>query len=729
AAANAAADRRTAAAQGFAGPRGAIEWHARELRLAGGQAEWLQQTATLAADKDDAAGDQPAAGPAANDSPRQRRAAAARLAHAALAAIAEELHAWAQPAAPLAWHDRLLGLLRRLRYGVAESGTPPAGGDPIPRVGPGDAERDAAALTAIGDAFASLERLAEWRRTDPPSLNAERVAALVGEWRRTLKLDVPNPTEGCVRLVSVEAARELRPRRLYLVGMSEQAFPAPARASMVDAAAAGVAGHSSREMLLFLQLVLAPAESVTFSYAARDDAGQPLSPSSYVAEVQRLLARASLEVEATPGAAVSPRAARTTAVRELNSGNARLLPRVAAADSPLAAGLRVALDRAGGDTFGPAEGITPGAAPWLAERYGPRHLWSPTQLETYAACPFTFFMRHVLGLAPAPGLEFEIDYRRRGSLLHNAMVHLHAGLNGGGGNGGATPLSELAKMPDAEFLQEFDAAIDAARRAMRAPSQQAAVLDIEAMQTRGWGADYHTQLGKYAKAEHTLAGAMRAEHFEVRFGPPRDPGEVLTPPSTPEPFAMPIDGEVILLTGQIDRIDRGEKDGQPVFNVVDYKTAAKQTAPVDQLEDGRQLQLYLYTLATQQHVLRGEGAAPWRLGYWALRDGGFKPPKRGNQAVAPSKLADDGLQPTEDWAKFGDAVRQRLGQIVRGIRGGEFPAISPDENYVDRGEFRTISRMGQARSLQKLAPSDPALAALRASKKPAASTPTSGGAP
>ena len=55
--------------------------------------------------------------------------------------------------------------------------------------------------------------------------------------------------------------------------------------------------------------------------------------------------------------------------------------------SSIDAGLRIVHARARGNDFGPAEGllISPAAAGRLAKRFGPQHLWSPSQWETYAS--------------------------------------------------------------------------------------------------------------------------------------------------------------------------------------------------------------------------------------------------------------------------------------------------------------------------------------------------------
>ena len=52
------------------------------------------------------------------------------------------------------------------------------------------------------------------------------------------------------------------------------------------------------------------------------------------------------------------------------------------------------------DAFGPADGLltSPAIRAQLARRFGQQHLWSPSQWENYASCPFQSLMGDVLHL-------------------------------------------------------------------------------------------------------------------------------------------------------------------------------------------------------------------------------------------------------------------------------------------------------------------------------------------
>ena len=58
----------------------------------------------------------------------------------------------------------------------------------------------------------------------------------------------------------------------------------------------------------------------------------------------------------------------------------------------------------------------------LERKYGPDYRFSPSQLETYIACPFQFFSKYVLDLEPVEEKdELDEDLTERGSRLHDIL--------------------------------------------------------------------------------------------------------------------------------------------------------------------------------------------------------------------------------------------------------------------------------------------------------------------
>lgn len=674
---------------GFANPRAAAEWTLREWMIAAGRDAWLERTPTTQErslpmfDAQDGLSPQ-----------RQRRGLAAQAAANMLELLDSATNGWRRRATPLTWFDRIRSTLRRLGYQSSEQSAAAA--------------RDQAALPALESSLADLERLARWQSRGAPRLGVDELEARLQEWRRQVMLDEPATDEGRIRLVSMEAARLLRPEHLFLVGMSEQAVPAAAPASAVSTFGTSREDHLSNEMLKFYELSMSAQRRVTFSYAGLDAKAQPLKPSSYVAEVQRLLGLEPSPQLITHDQPVTAAADRQRSALALNDGNPGPLAGSLRLAPMLRAGLTVSLLRASGDGFGVAEGVfsDPTIVQQLASHYHADYQWSPTQLETYGQCPFKFLARHVLRVEPLADFDLKVDYRRRGSLLHDAMLRLHSRLKESG-----QVLATLNAWGDETFLAEFSSAIQSALAAVPPGSIDAALSAIEARQADGWGKGYHGQLLKYLDSEEALEGILQPTYFEASFGKPR--AEELADEEPPvtlsrvDPYPLEANGKRILLTGRIDRIDVGKKSGQTVFNVVDYKAAKKVSANLDDLLNGRQLQLFLYTLATQHHLLAEEQAQPWRLGYWEVQNGGFKGPKKNNKNIKPAAEDERGqVAPTAEWIEYDQTVRRRIFAIVEGIRRGEFPMFNSDDKCGSRCEFSTACRVGHTRSLAKQPPGE-----------------------
>ncbi|MCX6689269.1 MAG: PD-(D/E)XK nuclease family protein [Methanoregula sp.] len=57
----------------------------------------------------------------------------------------------------------------------------------------------------------------------------------------------------------------------------------------------------------------------------------------------------------------------------------------------------------------------------LAGRYGQDHVYSPTSLETYANCPFEYFLNRVIGLEVLPEVEPNLSAGDRGTAIHDIL--------------------------------------------------------------------------------------------------------------------------------------------------------------------------------------------------------------------------------------------------------------------------------------------------------------------
>jgi ATP-dependent helicase/DNAse subunit B len=213
-----------------------------------------------------------------------------------------------------------------------------------------------------------------------------------------------------------------------------------------------------------------------------------------------------------------------------------------------------------------------------------------------------------------------------------------------------------------------------------------------------WTRNYHTQHEEFDQLwQEAFEVPPRPAHFEASFGqvPPAP-----DPISSERPLELKVGKETIKIAGRIDRIDVGKVAGREAFVVIDYKSSREKLKPGKgpRVIDGTALQLELYTIATQEVLLDRGGALPWQGGYWTLRDGGFKAWIKCHESAGGTVTA------TADWAALRQEVEQKVQELVRGIRAGQFPVHSLDDHCTSFCPYSTVCRINQVRSLEKTWP-------------------------
>ncbi|MFO0789865.1 MAG: PD-(D/E)XK nuclease family protein [Pirellulales bacterium] len=504
------------------------------------------------------------------------------------------------------------------------------------------------------------------------------------------------------------------------------------RGELSSPEAAPASTHSQDEMLLFHEVVTRARESLTLSYPAMDDKAQELPPSPYVIELERLFRHSDRQIHrARPQLSPIPHALATrddgkadtaaTATRPAlptaeifsiadwrilatseaaqTDGDARLLAGLFKNDTTrrlgqaIDSGIRIIHARARGEKFGACEGvlISPAVAARLAKRFGSKHTWSPSQFETYAACPYKFFLQSVLGLEPLGDLTLETDFARRGSLMHRVLAAFHRKY-------GASPSDWSAVWRDeARFSAELKRALSAAFAGSPREGIDAALLELDRRQIDKWTDAYRDQHEKYHAAWSKLAEPLTPTHFELRFGRKHaGEEEIEDPNSVDNSFRLDIGGEKIHIAGRIDRIDVGRAGGRTVFNVIDYKSGRRPTLTGDKIESGERLQPALYVMAAQALVFGDDAATPLWTGYWSMQNGVTTHKSYSLHCSVESGEA------TDAWEDLKPKVIARIGEIVRAARRGDFPIASRDVHCASYCDFRTVCRVAQVRSVGKI---------------------------
>lgn len=709
--------------------RQSADWLVRDLQVASGRRKLSEIVEGLAAQQGSASG---------LSEHQQRRIQAAAAALPALAQIVTALDKLPNEATLAEWTAALasFGTLLALSPFVE-----PAANLRTGRISDQfHAATDLAAWQAITTHFAALERLDTWLGEPPRKLSRSDLLATLIDVATHETLPRTHDDVGRVRVLSAQSARATTVRHLFLAGMSEQSFPSPLRPGRLATDSeyrffanaahqpanqatqnAPAATRAQDEMLLFYEVLSRAAETLTISYPALDDKAQELPPSPYVVELKRMFAEAVPGIHCSPPQLSPVPQSRSAEPRQTLESECRSAPgtycvadwRVRAVANALAtdgnshllaglfsrndtrslgqaidAGLRTVHARAHGDAFGPSEGLltSPAVAARLAKRFGPQHLWSPSQWETYAACPFKFYLEAVLKLEPLGDLVLETDFSRRGSRLHHVLATFHRQWLE---QPGPHPLN--ADEEQSQFFAHLCQVIDQRIAVSPQGGIDAALLELDRRQIRKWAKRHFDNHVKYDRGCGKRGATMTPAHFEFRFGSSRSGESDTDPDSSKEAFVLDIGGEPIRVTGQIDRVDVGTIGGKTVFNVIDYKSGRRAGLKPQQIETGQQLQLPIYVEAAQILLFQGD-ATPLAAGYWSMA-GGFD--EKGALAVPP-----EGKQ-VSHWDDTHSKVHTLIRTFVDAIRHGDFPVASRDDKCTSYCDFNLVCRVSQARSTGK----------------------------
>ena len=320
--------------------------------------------------------------------------------------------------------------------------------------------------------------------------------------------------------------------------------------------------------------------------------------------------------------------------------------------------------RWGNEKFSGYDGVvqSPALARALGKRlYDDSRPVSPTRLEDYAACPFSYLLRHVFGLEATdePERAATISPQDRGSLAHAILWEF---------------LSDAARDRALPLTEAHWPRLQAVASARFAEFERRGVTGYP-MLWRIEQARLLADLREFLRREIAGRGSFSPAHFEVRFGmPPRDAQE--SGASTRKPASLELEsGTAIRFCGKIDRVDV-DPDARRC-RVLDYKTGANYLRlQDDSFHGGRALQLPVYLIAAR--LVFPNLDPEYAEYYFASRRAGWRKVRF----------------TTEGWPKKAETLQFIVRTILDGIRAGRFfPA--PVEADCDRCEFRLACGHGR----------------------------------
>ena len=213
---------------------------------------------------------------------------------------------------------------------------------------------------------------------------------------------------------------------------------------------------------------------------------------------------------------------------------------------------------------------------------------SPSRIETYAKCPFQYYVRY--GLNPQEEREFRIDSRAIGDVYHECLMEA------------AQQISEQG-IWETVSLEECEALVDRAVTAITGKYRDGlfAFTGEERYKT---DRIRKTCLGAlWMIVQHARAGSIADSAFEIAFGEG----------SPIPPIEIPCGDRTVLIEGKIDRLDILE-NGR--VKIMDYKSGNNELK-LEEVRAGYRLQLMLYMKAA-----RGASAArePAGVFYFHIQD-------------------------------------------------------------------------------------------------------------
>lgn len=486
----------------------------------------------------------------------------------------------------------------------------------------------------------------------------------------------------------IERMKGGRDRYVFVLGLNEDVFPRSfANSSIFSDYEAetlrdrwgielppGTAEKAENEKLVVYDALSFAEERLYLSYSVGLPDGRNLRPSSVIRRVKELFPRLRETEDLSPNSGEYLCATKEAAFLELGTALGEKRPgrfwemiRALLSTDPVYGPRLGRLEADRGRSFIDAEELEPEL---LQKVLGPEPALSPSRLETYGSCPFSYFLKYILRLRERTPMN--INFADSGNMLHNIIDGFCAGVERDKGG-------DWSKVDDAYTERAFASVCGEIRRGLSRqiaedPRLMTAVKRIEAA-ARKCVDEIRRQI---ADELFVPVGA------EVVIG---DGGQI--PPTY---IDLPYGGRA-KFTGRIDRADVRtalvtDEDGTQrmaeLVRIIDYKSSKKELDPGKVLS-GLQLQLFAYM---DSYTAAKENSRPAGVLYFTLSPrleelpiGEELPPRPGRLtglAVEGRMDGGDGIETVTpaQMRTILNYVRKSVAGIAGRISRGEIP-LSP----------------------------------------------------
>lgn len=539
---------------------------------------------------------------------------------------------------------------------------------------------------------------AEFARAGNPALPVSELLRALVEQARTRAVRSPELFDDRVQVLGLRELRGSAFRRLIVLGLADTDLPLGAEESMflpearLDALAEKLGRAVASELCrpvdtahqagyLYAHMLLAAGESLVLSLPGveRDT---PFVPAAVHARLLRAAGVTSLDRLPGASAAAPATSANDYAVQvalalcDQELRDARPTTRL-----PLGAvarkGLRGrVLELARSDMAAHAteyEGAV-GELAGLQQRFAlegdGRRAFSPSQLDTYAACPLRFWSRYVLVVKVNEEPTLDTRPNAVGTFLHEVFERFVLLLRRHAGQPDVLPDPVLRKPVNLAAIggrqaRELGLRLmgEAFGQASQSGYTEGPFWDgVKRLVAAGLPGEPELGLGQgllvrfvdFELARNEAGFGVRFVEFSFGMGDSPTPA---APDVVPEPLELPVPGGTIPLMGSVDRVDEGP-DG---LCILDYKTGGARGAA--EIRDGKAFQLPAY-LAAISDVAE---SAPSGMGYVTVPPSGS--PELKDVTLLNNKPAFDVQQLVTQH------LPRRLGAMIAAMRGGLYPHV------------------------------------------------------
>ncbi|QLH74483.1 MAG: PD-(D/E)XK nuclease family protein [Methanomassiliicoccales archaeon] len=317
----------------------------------------------------------------------------------------------------------------------------------------------------------------------------------------------------------------------------------------------------------------------------------------------------------------------------------------------------------------------------LGRSLGPDRIFSVTDLEMYAACPYRYYLSRVLSIEPKEEVEMEISPKDQGTFVHSLAFRLFRKMK----EDGITRVTST-NIEDIERMARALAEEEMSRFPFSGPA-------FDAYKARMLGSEHRKGLLRaFLEKEADNVSGFIPSYFELSFG--RRLPEECDPMSSEEPVSVRLSpDESILLAGRVDRIDvKGDR-----FLIIDYKTGMCPSQK--DVREGRNLQVQLYLQAVQQILKGRKGLGGIYYQVKSEKDLGF------GTLVLDGAIGED-LMPLLSKRKLFDSMDSLLDEsnakvvsILHAMRAGRFHPALDQRDCSSYCDYASICRFDAHRTL------------------------------